>query len=125
MYQDHFNSCIDACNDCAVACHRCAAACLKEEDPAEMVRCIQLDVDCAHLCRLAAGYMSRGSELAAELCRLSAAVCDICDEECARHAMSQCQDCAKACRRCARECRRMASAQAKARPAQRSAASVH
>jgi hypothetical protein len=44
-----------------------------------MARCIALDIDCAEICRLAAAYMSRGSDLAG-------AVCDMCADECRRMA---------------------------------------
>jgi hypothetical protein len=101
-------TCIDACNACAVACDHCAAACLQEADVKSMARCIALDMDCAAICRLAAGYMARGSEFAGALCRLCADVCQACGEECAKHPMDHCQQCATACRRCADECRAMA-----------------
>lgn len=85
----------------------CAAACLQEQDVGAMARCIALDNDCAQLCRLAAGYMARGSEMAAALCQLCADVCDACADECGKHPMRHCQECADACRRCASECRQM------------------
>lgn len=75
-----------------------------------LARCIKLDMDCAQICRLAAGYMARGSELAGMICNACADVCDACAEECEQHRqMEHCQRCADACRRCAAECRRMAS----------------
>lgn len=75
-----------------------------------MARCIALDIDCAAVCRLAAGTMARGSELAGAICNACAQVCEACAEECAKHAkMEHCRQCAEACRRCAQECRRMAS----------------
>jgi hypothetical protein len=125
MAHQHLESCIDACNDCATACDHCAIACLGEKDVAKMARCIQLDIDCAAICHLAAGYMARGSELAADVCELCAQICDACAKECAKHPMPHCQDCAKACRRCAEECRRMASAEIGARKEQRPGASAH
>lgn len=108
MKYEQFKSCIDACNACAVACDRCAAACLQEADPKPMARCVALDIDCAAICRLAAGYMARGSEMAVHLCRVCAEVCNACGDECARFQMAHCQECAQACKRCAEECRRMA-----------------
>ena len=33
-------------------------------------------------------------------------ICEACAQECAKHPLGHCQDCAKACRRCAEECRR-------------------
>lgn len=125
MAHEDLKSCIDACNDCSLACDHCAAACLKEPDPAKMARCIQLDIDCAEICRLAVAYMARGSELSADICAVCATVCETCGEECARHSASHCQECAKACRRCAEECRRMASMQGKSRQEHRAGVSAH
>ena len=103
-----YRSCIEACNACADACDHCATACLAEPDVASMARCIALDIDCASICRLAAGYMARGSELAQDLCGLCAQICETCGEECARFEMDHCKESAAACRRAAEECRRMA-----------------
>ncbi|MEC4723162.1 four-helix bundle copper-binding protein [Noviherbaspirillum sp. CPCC 100848] len=108
MPNQQFQSCIDACYACAAACDHCAAACLQEQDVKMMARCIALDMDCAEICRMAAAYMARGSELASALCRVCADVCEACGDECAQHQMGHCQECAQACRRCADECRRMA-----------------
>lgn len=102
-------ACIEACNACADACDRCAAACLQEQDVKMMARCIALDIDCAALCRLAAGNMSRGSPFAGALCKVCADVCRACGDECGRHEADHCQACAKACRACAEECARMAA----------------
>ncbi|HCY62196.1 MAG TPA: four-helix bundle copper-binding protein [Oxalobacteraceae bacterium] len=110
MAHQQFQSCIEACNDCAAACDHCAASCLQEADPKSMARCIALDMDCAQICRLAAAYMSRSSEMASLLCQTCAEICEACGDECARHQMGHCQECAQACRRCADECRRMAGA---------------
>lgn len=108
MAHHDYASCIAACNDCADACDRCAAACLQEDDVRMMARCIALDMDCAQICRLAASYMSRGSEMAHRLCTVCAEICDACGNECARHTgMEHCQRCAAACHRCAEECRTM------------------
>jgi hypothetical protein len=111
MAHQQFEACIDACNACAAACDHCAIACLQEPDPKAMARCIALDMDCAQICRLAAAFMARGSELAARICQVCAEVCDVCGEECAKHQTSHCQACAQACRECAEECRSMASSQ--------------
>jgi hypothetical protein len=102
-------ACIEACNACADACDFCSTSCLQEQDVKMMARCIALDMDCAALCRLAAGYMSRGSEFAKALCLQCAQVCQACGEECGKHQMDHCQACAKACLKCADECERMAN----------------
>ena len=109
MPHELHQTCIDACNECADACDHCAAACLKEQEVKAMAQCVALDMDCAALCRLAAGFMSRGSPFAKDLCRMCAMVCQACGDECAKHEMVHCQQCAKACRACADECHRMAS----------------
>lgn len=109
MAHDLNADCIDACNACADACDHCATACLQELDVKPMARCIALDMDCAALCRLAAGAMARDSEFAKRICSLCALVCDACGEECGRHEHGHCRDCAAACVRCAEACRRMAS----------------
>lgn len=77
-----------------------------------MADCVRLDRDCADLCRLAAMFLARESELAGEVCRICAEACDDCGAECARHKMDHCQRCAEACGRCAEECRQVAAATA-------------
>ena len=109
MAHQQFAACIEACEKCAQACDHCATACLEEDDVKAMARCIALDIDCAEICRLAAAYMSRGSEFATRLCAACAEVCQACGDECARHPMDHCRQCARACQLCADECRRMAS----------------
>ena len=109
MAHEQYKSCIDACNQCAEVCDYCEAACLKEREVAKLARCIQLDIDCAELCRMAVSYMSRESDYAADVCELCAVLCDACARECAGHSMRHCQDCAASCKRCADECRRVGS----------------
>ena len=109
MAHTQYAACIEACNACADACDHCAVACLHEPDPKPMARCVELDIDCAAICRLASAYMARDSELSAAICAFCADVCETCGEECARHdKMEHCRACAEACRRCAEECRKMA-----------------
>ena len=108
MPHAQFETCIEACNTCADACGHCATSSLQEANPKAMARCIALDIDCAELCRLAASYMARGSELSPAICQMCADVCDACGAECRKHEMEHCRECAEVCRRCAQECRRMA-----------------
>lgn len=126
MAHERFASCIEACNDCADTCDHCAAACLQESGVKDLIRCIRLDLDCAAMCRVAVGSMSRGSELAAQICEACAEACEACAEECERHKhMDHCRACAEACRRCAEECRRMVGATAKGGQQSRSTAHPH
>lgn len=110
MNTDDIQACIDACNRCATACDLCAAACLNEDAQA-MARCIALDIDCAQICRVTAGFIARQSASVADVCRACAAVCDACVAECTQHQMEHCQRCAEACRQCAEACRRVAGAE--------------
>lgn len=107
MAKPSFQSCIDACNACATACDHCAASCLREDNVKDMSHCVALDIDCSQICRLAAGFMARNSELAGMLCETCAEVCDACGDECERYEMPHCRDCAAACRRCAEACRQV------------------
>lgn len=103
-----FESCIEACIRCARACEHCESACLGESDVAHMTGCIHLDHDCAVMCWAAAGFMSRGSQFAHDVCRVCAEICEACGNECRQHKHDHCQACAEACLHCAEECRRMA-----------------
>jgi hypothetical protein len=109
MSHEKFQNCIEACYDCATECDHCAAECLKEENVKAMARCIELDLYCADICRLAATFMARGEKFATQICELCAEICEACGNECESHQMEHCQRCAAACKRCADECRRMAA----------------
>lgn len=102
-----YSACIQACQACVIACNHCAASCLREPEVAHMAGCIALDVDCSAMCAFAVGAMSRLSEKAADVCRLCAEFCDLCDAECRKHRADHCQACAQACRECASRCREM------------------
>lgn len=104
MDQEQLAAVIKDCEACATTCLQCAAACLKEESVSQMTRCIQLDLDCAAICRLAAEVLARGSENAEDICSLCADICEQCADECAGHDMAHCQQCALACERCAEAC---------------------
>jgi hypothetical protein len=107
MPHQRFESCIKACYECGEACNHCAASCLQEQDVKMMARCIALDMDCAEICALAAAVMSRASESSRAVCTTCAG--EKCGQECAKHQMEHCQQCAASCRRCAEECRKMAA----------------
>jgi hypothetical protein len=102
-----YKDCIEACNTCADACDHCATACLDEEHVASMATCIRNDIDCAAICRLAAGFMARGSVHAKEVCALCAQICEACAAECTKHEQAHCKACAEACTACAKACRTM------------------
>lgn len=107
LQNEKYQTCIDACMACAESCEFCATSCLREQDIKSMVRCIQLDRDCANICLTAASFMSRDSDFSRQLCNLCADICRACAQECEKHEMEHCQKCAEACRRCAQECNNM------------------
>ena len=47
--------CIQECLDCIASCTACADSCLSEDDLADLVRCIRLDLDSHHAQQRAAG----------------------------------------------------------------------
>lgn len=109
MENQKYEACIRACNSCANACTHCAIECLNEEDVHLLTRCIQLDLECASICRSASELMSLDSEFSLQLCRMCATACVTCAEECGMHDMEHCKQCAEACRKCADECHKMAA----------------
>lgn len=103
--------CIEECGSCAQSCTSCADACLAEEMVGELRQCIRLNLDCADICAAAGSIATRltgGNEqvivATLEACALA---CQLCGEECERHAQhhEHCRLCAESCRRCEQACR--------------------
>jgi hypothetical protein len=103
MSTSQYSSCMQACCACIISCEVCASSCFKE-DVITMTTCIQLNRDCADMCRLTEVMMARESGLIDELCRLCAIICQACADECRKYQHDYCQQCAKACKRCTEEC---------------------
>jgi hypothetical protein len=108
-------ACIQACYECAQCCTACADACLGEDGVADLVRCIRLNLDCADACAATGSMLSRQTapnwtllRAQVESCRLA---CQICGDECGRHAshMAHCRVCAECCRACGDACSRLLS----------------
>lgn len=95
---------IEMLQQCADTCDNCYTACLNEADVKSMARCIALDRDCADICRMTASALARKSEMRDSLLKACAEICRACADECAKHGMHHCQECAKACRECAHAC---------------------
>jgi hypothetical protein len=89
-----WQSCIDACMRCAEACEFCATQCLREEDVKMMATCVQLCRECAEVCWSSAALMSMDSQFAKQFCKLCADVCDACAQECEKHDVDHCKQCA-------------------------------
>lgn len=90
--------------DCSFACENCATACLNEENVNDMTRCISLDRDCADLCFQAVRLLIRDSEIGKQFLLLCEEICRLCADECGKHDMDHCQQCAAACLACAEAC---------------------
>lgn len=109
MQTGTYTACAQACNVCADACDHCLSACLLEPDVKTMTGCIALDLECAAMCRLLAGFASRGSKFAPGVAGHCAELCRACAAECGKHAHDHCKACAEACNRCAQACEALAS----------------
>lgn len=102
---------IEECYDCAQACVTCADACLGEDQVAELVQCIRLNMDCADVCAATGAVATRRSGSNEIVIRAMldacATACRLCAEECDRHAgmHEHCRICAEACRTCEDTCR--------------------
>lgn len=95
---------IDELLNCTLACEYCFSQCLHESDIAMMVRCIELDRDCADVCSQAARLLARDAETSGRLIATCAELCRLCAQECRKHKMDHCQRCADACELCAEAC---------------------
>ena len=95
---------ISQLNNCAIECNHCYNECLNESDVNMMLRCIELDRDCADICQLTASMLSRGSELSRQMLEVCAEVCKECADECAKHSHEHCKMCEETCRKCAEAC---------------------
>lgn len=105
-----YQTCIKACLDCVAACNHCAASCLDEKKVEALSVCIRLYLECASICKSAAELMSFGSNYANAAGQLCADICLACAEECEKHNMDHCRQCAVTCRLCADECAGMIAA---------------
>jgi hypothetical protein len=95
--------------ECAAACEYCMDSCLSEDDVKMMVNCIRTDRDCARICTMVAGLVASNSPLALRLLPECEHMCIVCAEECERHDMDHCRECAKVCRECAEVCHQYAN----------------
>jgi len=96
---------------CAEMCTACADACLAEPEHLEHLRrCITTDLDCADVCHTTARLLIRFTDTPHELvhAQLHACIlaCQICADECERHAdhHDHCRINAESCRYCQERC---------------------
>jgi hypothetical protein len=102
---------LEALATCAGICISCADSCLGEPEHLERLRrCISTNLDCADVCTASTRVLMRQTEAPNELvqAQLHACVlgCQLCAEECERHAdmHDHCRICAETCRHCQERC---------------------
>lgn len=98
---------IKTLHDCMEACNYCYDACLNEDHSHDMSDCIRLDRECADICHYLESAIARNSPFVQELAIVCAKICEACGEECKKHDMEHCQQCADACFKCANACRQL------------------
>ncbi|ARS38142.1 four-helix bundle copper-binding protein [Pontibacter actiniarum] len=101
---------IKALAACEASCNHCAISCLQEDDIKKMVPCIRLDLDCAAICRATLDYVSRDSRYAKDLVQECIKITKACQEECKKHDMQHCQECADSCAKLVQACEQYMSA---------------
>ena len=107
---------IDALSDCAQACTADADADLREQNLAEMIKCVRLCLDCADICTATAAVTSRqtayDANITGPLLEACVVSCKSCGDECERHARhhEHCRVCEQACHRCEQACRQLLEA---------------
>jgi hypothetical protein len=102
--------CIEECYACAQSCTACADACLGEDSVKDLQQCIRLNLDCADICAASGAIATRltgsNEQIMRDMLQTCAAACEVCAEECGRHASrhDHCRICADACRACEQAC---------------------
>ncbi len=110
MKNDATNTMLKTLMTCIAACETCADRCLDEKNPGDLAQCIRTDRDCADICTLTARYIARDSSHLHGVLEQCISICKSCEEECSKHQMDHCQDCAKACADCHKSCAEYATA---------------
>ncbi len=107
MQNELYNEYIQACLQCMQACNVCTVASLQNAEVNSFARCIQLNMECAAICRSAAELMSLNSTFSGRLIELCMDICNDCAAENGLHAslgVGACRICAEACLHCATVC---------------------
>jgi hypothetical protein len=92
--------------DCAEECDHYSTECAGIEGMAD---CLKHLIDSAHICRLTASFVSRGSPFVEDITALCAYVCDSCANQCRALDNEDLRRSVDVCRRAAAECREFAA----------------
>jgi len=109
MKDPALNRAFEACNICAEGCDSLALMILQVGFGQHTALCFQNLMDCAFVCRVAAGSLSNHPRFSARACRTCARLCRLAALECRKHAFFQYGETAAACDACAAECDQVAS----------------
>ena len=95
---------------CYKSCMETVTHCLDMGGKHANAEHINLLLDCAKICSLAADFSARDSQNQAELHALCADICQQCADDCEKlaDADTQMEECAQVCRECAEMCEAMA-----------------
>lgn len=106
---DSMNEDIMRMLECYKSCTKSITHCLEMGGEHASSEHINLLMDCAAICKLAADFAIRGSSNHPALCRLCADICRQCADQCEQMAGDdeEMQKCAEKCRECAEVCDRM------------------
>lgn len=96
--------CIELCLDCHKACAQTLQYCLEQGGMHAERQHVRVMMDCSEICQTSANFMLRGSDLHTHTCSACAEVCQRCAEDCDRMA----DDLRMSA--CAEQCRRCADA---------------
>src|SRR5688572_31052060 len=80
---DEMLRCIELCLDCHKACVQTIPYCLQQGGHHAEANHIRLMMDCAEICQTSANFMLRGSDLHQHTCAACAEVCERCAADCA------------------------------------------
>lgn len=109
-HASHMLACAKVCAGCQVECDYCFAHCRKlvVEGRKEHADTMQICLDCADACKLAAMLSARLSPVSVEACDSCAKICDKCAATCDKYKDdARMAQCSKSCRECAKVCRDM------------------
>lgn len=97
--------------ECYKSCTTTITHCLEVGGEHASPEYINLLMDCAKICQLAADFAIRGSANHPALCKLCADICRQCADQCEQMADGdeKMLECAKICRECAEACDRMST----------------
>lgn len=102
--------CQNHCEHCHRICLQTMLYALRQSERRFHESHLRLLLDCAALCETCAGFLLRGSDYSAGICRACASLCERCAEFCGeRREDVQMRLCEQACLRCSESCAQLAA----------------